>query len=144
MAQTKPVPRRRVAFGDGHETRQPRLGGQKVITTGVEGGLAHLIADGQQQPIGIEQEVKLHRHRHGPGGRFQRLEPRGPGVGGVILQMAVKAVAHRLGPEQQVGADRIVFQYGDLAGGFHERRRGLDQIGRPLRVPLLQRKSDDG
>ena len=139
------MPRRRVALGDGYETGQPRFGGQQVITTRIERGLPHLIANGQKQPVRVEQKIKFHRHRHGSRGLLQRPEPCIPGArgSGPILQMAVKTGANRFGPEQQIRAKGIVFLDGDLAGGFHERRRGFDKIGQPLRVALVQREGDE-
>ncbi len=62
------MPRRRVPLGDGHEACQPRLRGEKVIAAGIERALGRLIADREQQPVGVEQKVELHRQRCRPCG----------------------------------------------------------------------------
>ena len=47
-AETEPVAGRNVALGDRDEAREPRLGGEKIVATRVEGAVGHPIADRQQ------------------------------------------------------------------------------------------------
>ncbi len=123
MAEPEPVAGRHIALGDGHETGQPRLGRHQVVAVLVEGAFAHLVADRQQQPVGVDQEAEIHVQRHGPGQPFQRFEPpveRPDHAVGQVAPVAFQAGADRLGPEQQIRFVGMISLQGDLPGGVHQ------------------------
>ena len=48
---------RNVALGDRDEARQPRLGGEEIVATRVEGALGDEIADREQLAVVVEQKA---------------------------------------------------------------------------------------
>ena len=75
-AEAEPMPRRNIALGDRDEARQARFGGQKVVAVLVERALGNQISNREQLALVVEQEAKLHRQRHRPGGVFQDRQAR--------------------------------------------------------------------
>ena len=56
--QCSPVRHRHIAFGNGQQTGQPRLGGKQVIEAGVELLLRHAQANVKQVALGVVQKSK--------------------------------------------------------------------------------------
>ena len=59
-AEMAPVAPGDIALGDGHEARQPRLGGEQVVVAGIELGTVEAPADREQLPLGIVEEAEVH------------------------------------------------------------------------------------
>src|SRR5579862_3065270 len=59
-AEPKPMARRHLVFGDGHETCQTRLRGEQVIAARVKRTLGRAVADREESAFRIEQKAELH------------------------------------------------------------------------------------
>ena len=75
-AQPEPVVHRHVVLGDGDEAGQPRLGREQIVVRAVERVGAALVPDGEQLPLGVEQEAEVHLHRVVVGAVGDRLQAR--------------------------------------------------------------------
>ena len=74
-AETEPVAGGEIALGDGEETRQPSLGGEKIVIIGIQGAIGDAIADRQQLTLGVEQKTEFHGHGRRPGRLGQCRQP---------------------------------------------------------------------
>ena len=82
---------RYVAFGDGKETGQPRLGCEKVVAIGIESGLEMRI---RLKAIAVRavEKTELHRHRHRAERALQDEQPGRARYGLLSRKLVVCAV----------------------------------------------------
>jgi hypothetical protein len=106
-AEPEPVTRGDVALRDGDEAREPRFGGEQVVTGVVERTVRGAIPDRQQLALPVEQEPEFHRARQRERVVGQPLEMLDDETRGVARQQvaapAVDGAACRLHPVDEVG-----------------------------------------
>ncbi len=83
-AEREPVFLRYLAVGYQQEAGEPGLGGQQVVPAWVSPPLAQVVADAQQVPDGIVEEIELNARQFPAAGRqlIDECEPSLRGVGG--------------------------------------------------------------
>ncbi len=59
-AEREPALLRQLALGDGDEIAQAGFGGQQIVVAGIHPAFGDVVADGQQMPFLVEQELIVH------------------------------------------------------------------------------------
>ena len=120
-AQRGPVGRGHIAFGDGPQAGQARLGGQQVVVAIVQRLLGNAVADVQQAPARVVEEGKVGRFGQAPAACGQGLQQ---GLLGRAAARALTGLRHH----HQVAAEVAAVDGGDVGGQQGLQRLRVDPV----------------
>ena len=118
---------RHVTAGDRDEAREPGLGGQKIVPALVERSVGHPVADGEELPGPVEQELEVHSVEEIAGAALDLLETFQQALGG--SRRALERLEDRRGAAPVDDVVRLAWRWSCPRGELARRlARELGQI----------------